>query len=236
MYFCSSNEIKVIENLEFLEKLTKLDLSYNQIPIEELERCLPFLPKSLQFIDISGNPCVQHAEKLVEIQKKHPEIVLFSNKAVSKDTVVDPATDIEVTPLVKSISDVSNSIDSDPIIKELVERKCNLQNAESSNLSTVYNVENIRKETDLLSLAVENMFSAHREANKLRSNEYMNKLDVKFQALKCGYDANKNGKSSNATVNEPTISSSTNTDRIDLRAFAEQKRKEIIQKRLNDSK
>ena len=136
----------------------------------------------------------------------------------------DPATDTILTES-SILIPIPSTLDNDPIIKELVERKCNLQNAESSSKSSVYSVESIRKETDLLSHDVENMFVIHREANKLKSNEYMSKLDTKFQELRGTYD-NTNSEKAGAT-------SST---AFNLRQFAEMRRNEVIQKRLNDNK
>lgn len=75
----SSNKIKIIENLEFLFHLLKLDVSYNQITLAELESGLKKLPRSVIFIDVSGNPCTEDSTALQSLQDRYTNIEIFCN-------------------------------------------------------------------------------------------------------------------------------------------------------------
>lgn len=75
----SSNKITVLENLEFLFHLKKLDVSYNEITLDALESGLKRLPKSVTFIDVSGNPCTNDSGALQVLQDRYPAIEVFCN-------------------------------------------------------------------------------------------------------------------------------------------------------------
>ena len=74
----SNNKIQKIENLEFLSFLSFLDVSNNLIDSEGLgqllsSKSLP-LPKSLQTINLTGNPCCNDENLLIRLQDAFPHL------------------------------------------------------------------------------------------------------------------------------------------------------------------
>ena len=70
----SGNVIEQIENVNFLEKLERLDLSSNRITGPALLRALDVLPRNLQAINLSGNPCAEDDGALGALADRYPEL------------------------------------------------------------------------------------------------------------------------------------------------------------------
>jgi hypothetical protein len=75
----SRNRITKIENLNFLNNLKFLDISYNNINCENLIASIEdeSIPKSLKEINISGNPCANDESVLMILQDYIPELLII---------------------------------------------------------------------------------------------------------------------------------------------------------------
>lgn len=133
------NKITKIENLGHLMKLHHLDLSGNAIDAGGLS--VERLPPNLKTINLSGNPCVSCAEAMKKFEKNYP------NVRVSCDATDDCIhhTDTQgPNPATVSSSDGEAYLDSESVLRAVVDRKCRLQALAPVDISsTLQNLEKV---------------------------------------------------------------------------------------------
>jgi hypothetical protein len=146
----SNNQIERIEELLLFINLQILDVSDNCIDATGLRSSISQLPKSLVSINLSGNPCAKDLDALGELQDVFPDLVI----AIEEDRVVvdndrdgdekdgcnddDDDDDDENDdghsrqPQTNSRHSPMEPLDSDDILKMIVDRKCKLQQIQTS--------------------------------------------------------------------------------------------------------
>jgi hypothetical protein len=162
----SNNAISMIENIDFLNKLEFIDVSKNQISVDGLLASLENLPKNLQSINISDNPCAGNEAALCALQDRYPNLNIIvgtysddeeksstnnemtMNVSENNNGEKDPdSSDVESSP---STGDDQNdekpvgALDADDILRTLVDRKCKLQSLERYNMDNT--VETLNEE------------------------------------------------------------------------------------------
>lgn len=156
----SRNHLVNIRNLSFFSDLQVLDVSYNQINIEGLQQSLPHLPAALRILNLTGNPCVKNESALDILQGKYPDLAIAIeevNETESSDAAapveesdkpIELTTNslIDATLMVTSSSEGIKSspkrtpVDSEDILKEIVDRKCRMQTMATFNLDNAIKV------------------------------------------------------------------------------------------------
>jgi len=91
----SGNVIEQIENVDFLDKLERLDLSSNRITGTALLRALDVLPRNLQAINLSGNPCADDEGALGALADRHPGLNIIIG--LYRDDEVEDEADAAIT-------------------------------------------------------------------------------------------------------------------------------------------
>eukprot|EP01031_Cornospumella_fuschlensis_P037145 gene37145-45087_t len=127
----SRNEIRVVENLSILRSLQLLDLSFNRISSKDLLLCTQGLPKTLKAINLSGNPCIEDHEVLAQFQD------FFKDLDIILDVEDVPPVDEQDGEEKESAGEdltTKNSLklNAEEILQDIVDRKCRLQNFETS--------------------------------------------------------------------------------------------------------
>lgn len=164
----SNNSIRLIENLFFFRQLRHLDLSCNKITAKALADSLKEIPKSLQSINLSGNPCAEDEAVLSRLQDAFPELGIIIDVLDDEDSVIgadgesiehqendehlegsegkledstdDPHTD-ELDPFFEPIEyDPSTPLKTEDLLKKIVERKSKLQNINAFSLQSTVSV------------------------------------------------------------------------------------------------
>jgi hypothetical protein len=168
------NKIKIVENVSHLMKLHSMDLSDNLIDAKGL-RAEP-LPPNLRSVDLSGNPCAASSSVIEKLQEDYPNVHIVTKArqsypsitAASNDSAAtNPATSAaslhssssssssSLSPSSSSLSlSLSSSqnkeggyLDSEEVLREVVDRKCRLQALTSPPLdidSAMRNLEKVR--------------------------------------------------------------------------------------------
>ena len=72
--FLNGNSIRIIENLEYLTVLDHLDISNNNIDAESLTKSLANIPRNLNSINLTNNPCCSDEVCLQQLQDRFPEL------------------------------------------------------------------------------------------------------------------------------------------------------------------
>jgi len=134
----SNNKIETLNNLSILVKLKILDVSNNKISPKNLISSIPLLPKTIISINLAGNPCADDENALGAFQDAFPEamiaIELDNEDPVSAGILnndeVEEKTDEDMTQTKSQKIERSNSwrLDSEEVLKSIVERKCRIQN------------------------------------------------------------------------------------------------------------
>lgn len=155
----SQNQITSLENLSILFKLKILDVSYNNITSEGLRKSIASLPKSLISINLTGNPCVNDEEGLLELQDAIPEVIIAID--IENDEAQQPRKGGKLSEEKEDDSlanterrekeqrdgeneedeeegnenereNVSQFLSNEDVLKSIVERKCLIQNTTST--------------------------------------------------------------------------------------------------------
>lgn len=153
--FLSHNQISTIENLEFLPHLEVLDVAYNCITSQSLRASFENIPKSLQALNLSGNPCSEDEAVLSELQEMFPDlgIIIGVEDDVLEDIAeakageevgddddddddADEGDDVSESPAVSQQSE-GPVVHADEVLKYIVDRKCRLQNLETVNVESI---------------------------------------------------------------------------------------------------
>ena len=113
----SHNSIVIIENIRFLSSLVHLDVSYNLIK----EIYPSELPKSLQSLQVTGNPLVKD---LLHIEGV---LILNSSLPISVPGIADPLQDD-----VCEEESGSSYLDADELLRQIVKRKSRIESLSSS--------------------------------------------------------------------------------------------------------
>lgn len=114
----SHNSIVIIENIRFLSSLVHLDVSYNLIK----EISPSELPKSLQSLQVTGNPLVND---LLDIEGV---LILNSSLPISVPDIADPLQD----DVCEEDSGSSSPLDADELLRQIVQRKSRIESLSSS--------------------------------------------------------------------------------------------------------
>jgi Leucine-rich repeat (LRR) protein len=140
--YLSNNVIKSLENLSILSKLKILDVSNNKVTSESLIQSIPELPKTLMSINLSGNPCAEDEQILGQFQDAFPDCIIAIDVEPVRDdeedgdgSVLKDEEEEEPSSVTEPLSEsnrITNKLDADDVLKEIVERKCRLQNATNS--------------------------------------------------------------------------------------------------------
>jgi hypothetical protein len=126
----SQNKIHKIENLEIFHNLKLLDLSFNRIDSLGLKSSIGAIPKNLQIIVLTGNPCATDEEALALLQDKYPKLAIAIEEG---DEELPNRNENEEKDLNKEDEEeaeekVPISIDTEEVLKYIVDRKCKMQN------------------------------------------------------------------------------------------------------------
>lgn len=153
----SHNKIKSLKNLEFLTELQVLDLSFNDITSQDLLASFKYIPKHVQTLVLTGNPCAQDEDALGKLQDRFPdlgiaiELVQEEEKEGDEDNFEgevedneengnndddDDETEEKISTAVAPLGPVN----ADEILKYIVDRKCKLQSMQSFNLENAVKV------------------------------------------------------------------------------------------------
>ncbi len=144
----SRNRIQRLTNLSILFKLKILDVSYNNITSQDLRQSIKSLPKTLISINLTGNPCVDDEEALMELQDALPEVIIAievdnddenpSSEREGKSSHENEKTDEENEEedeeerLNSKENDKHQVLNNEEVLKSIVERKCLIQNTNNS--------------------------------------------------------------------------------------------------------
>lgn len=145
----SRNRIQRLTNLSILFKLKILDVSYNNITSQDLKQSIKSLPKTLISINLTGNPCVDDEEALMELQDALPEVIIaievdsddenpsseregklsHENKKTNEENEEE---DEEEESINSKEKDKILVLNNEEVLKSIVERKCLIQNTTNS--------------------------------------------------------------------------------------------------------
>lgn len=130
--YLSGNRIRLIQNLLFFDNLKHLDLSCNVISSDDLRASLKSIPKGLESINLSGNPCASDDDVLSELQDTHPDlgiiIEIVENGAEGDDgEEKEDRQETDESVAVNPMGRTNSPVDSDEILKYIVDRKCKAQ-------------------------------------------------------------------------------------------------------------
>lgn len=142
--YINHNLIRKIENLEFFSQLEFLDLSYNKIESSNLEDSFSCIPKNLKFLNISGNPCIRDEIVLTRLQDAFPSLNIIieelnddnEDEAVAEAENQDSTEEIEIG----SLNVPTLPLNTDEVLKAIVERKSKLQSYSSFNINSAISV------------------------------------------------------------------------------------------------
>lgn len=154
----SNNNIQKIENLFFMKKLKILDLSYNNIDAESLISSFKELPQGLMSINLAGNPCVSNEESLCQLQDAFPDLIIaveLDNPSESKEKYIadikstqDQIKADQESKCLDNNTEIGKSNDlkplylnSDEVLKAIVDRKCKIQSLSSYNIEDAIKVK-----------------------------------------------------------------------------------------------
>jgi hypothetical protein len=132
----SHNSITLVEDLELFTKLEYLDLSYNKIDGQGLIDSIKGLPKTLQQLNLTANPCATDEDALLSFQDKFPELgIIIDVETVDEEEAKmtananDEENKEDEHPESESITTkLEGPLNADDVLKEIVDRKCRLQN------------------------------------------------------------------------------------------------------------
>lgn len=145
----STNMIERIENISFMSKLESLDLSFNKITAENLRCSLSEFPESLRTLNLSGNPCCDDESVLMELQDSMPNTGIIIGLECQEEQKIDEGFQeenndemhIEKADDNGEIDIISyQPLDSESILKSIVERKCHSQGPDRFDLSSCIEV------------------------------------------------------------------------------------------------
>jgi Ran GTPase-activating protein (RanGAP) involved in mRNA processing and transport len=152
----SRNNIQLIANLDFFSKLEYLDLSHNKIDAASLRKSFTSIPASLKALNLTGNDCAADTDVCCDLQDLYPDIGIVIDN-ISDDEAgdgededgeeeEDEEEDEEEQEDINALPVLTGKLNSDEILKALVERKCRLQNVQSSfSLDSAKSVRRMRE-------------------------------------------------------------------------------------------
>ena len=148
----SRNRIRVIENIDFLINLDFFDISHNAITSESLlaslnRRCIP---PCLKAVNLSGNPCSTDEDVLVALQDRFPNLQIIIGEEIydgddingRENTVPnnnreEEDNDDDVDDLEEHTMPTDAVLNAESVLKQIVDRKCSLQNYSSYDTSKI---------------------------------------------------------------------------------------------------
>lgn len=137
----SNNNISCIESINFMYKLDYLDLSYNNIDAHDIVRCVKYkeIPSTLKTINLTGNPCANNDEILGLLQECYSELDIIIGIEDDDDNyepeIDEDNNDINITNNDEIFQlQPGEVLDSDAVLKSLVERKCQLDKLKDFNI------------------------------------------------------------------------------------------------------
>jgi len=149
----SHNRITQIDNLELFHCLELLDVSFNRIDSKGLVASFNYIPKSLDVINLTGNPCVHDESVLIKLQDSFPHLGIVIDEVDEADTAINDNADDDVADYDRfDLDDVLNRrkdhesprnslpLSSDDVLRSIVDRKSKLQSYERFNLDITVTV------------------------------------------------------------------------------------------------
>ena len=141
----AGNKIKRIENVDFLCRLHLLDLSNNFITGESLNSSIDLLPKNIETLILTGNPCTNDKFVLDALQLSCPGLKITIDDAFEKS---DKLTDLKIDSPKNEDNERGEAeedsgdvpLNADAVLQYLVERKCRLQNMETFDITKAVEV------------------------------------------------------------------------------------------------
>lgn len=161
----SNNLLRTFGEINLFSNLQILDLSNNKIDAQELKKSIKLLPRSLLSINLSGNPCADDDETLGSLQDALPDMVIaieaqseeqyqaervatshgrrrellaednFKEEDEEQDDEDGENQDENIIQ-----SNYTGPLNSDEVLKMIVERKCKLQSFSQFNLDAAVSV------------------------------------------------------------------------------------------------
>ena len=155
----SHNWICNIENINFMYKLEFLDLSYNKIDSNEIIRCIKYkeLPYCLKTINLDGNLCCNDHNVLCLLQESYSELNIIIGIEENKNDINTHEPEIKddnrnnnykSNAIMNDIFvlQLDEQLDSDTVLKSLVERKCHLDKIKEYDIK--HAIEKLSSECD----------------------------------------------------------------------------------------
>jgi hypothetical protein len=125
------NSIISVENLEHFSLLEHLDLSYNKIDGAGLLVSVRGIPKGLQSLNITANPCTSDVEALEAFQSHFISLgIIIDVETVDghEENALNGNKLDELGDLTNHTTGSRAALNNEEVLKEIVERKCKLQN------------------------------------------------------------------------------------------------------------
>lgn len=125
------NNIRQVQNLRHFTQLEVLDLSYNSIDSAGLLASAAGIPSGLQRINLTANPCALDQDALTAIQDQFEDLgIIIDVETVEEDEPdgVLPSEGPDPLPQQRPPSRSKLPLNNDTVLKEIVDRKCKLQN------------------------------------------------------------------------------------------------------------
>jgi Leucine-rich repeat (LRR) protein len=142
--YLSGNNISKIENISLFDNLRHLDVSCNNITGEGLRKSIGGIPKNLESINLSGNPCVNDETALLFLQDNFQQlgIVIDVVDANVQDSGGENEDDHDESEAENVHSETSSGtvVDADQVLQYIVERKCKIQSYSHFNLDSTVSV------------------------------------------------------------------------------------------------
>ena len=192
----SYNCIYHIENINFMYNLEFLDISYNNIDSNEIIRCIrnKEFPSCLKTINLGGNPCCDDDHVLCLLQENYNDlniIVGIEENNNDNDNTYQPASneDNDNDNDNYNSNEITNDafvlqpdeqLDSDTVLKSLVERKCHLDKIKEYDIEDV--IEKLNSECDnTIKIRINNI--NEKIKNTTVKDKIQSSTDVYFQDL-----------------------------------------------------
>ena len=193
----SHNCICNIENINFMYNLEFLDISYNNIDSNEIIRCIKNneLPSCLKTINLSGNLCCNDDNALCLLQESYNELNIIIGIEENNNNDDDNTYEPEINEDEDNDNDNDDSneninetfvlqpdeqLDSDSVLKSLVERKCHLDKIKEYDIENA--IEKLNKECDN-TIKIRTYSINEKLKNTTIKDKIQSSTDVYFQEL-----------------------------------------------------
>lgn len=185
----SNNRIRRVENISHLLCLDALDLSGNLIDEEGL--FAEALPSNLRVLNLSGNPCAENSNARDRFCTKYPNVsVLFDLPSSHSKGGPEDTQESKEFPVAHK-KDSKGILDSEAVLREVVDRKCRLQSISNLNISST--IHDLEREYDTVTMISKNRkqtqsISGEDSSPSDLTSEHLPMYEEKLSELKAKHD------------------------------------------------